>query len=233
MIGIWRKHRTTSVAGILACLTMVFACASSGPILSAMAAIGALFLWRYHNQPMQLRFIRWFAVLVYITLDLFMREPAYYLIAEVDLVGGSTGWHRARLIQMAIKHLPEWWLSGTDYTRHWMPSGVSWSEMHADITNHYLGQGVLGGFPLMLLFIAILFKGFSIVGQTLKQGKGLTRDSRLIIWVVGSSLFAHAVTFLGISSYDQSSLFLYLTLAAIGAIKSMSISAQFKENSAK
>ena len=123
IVGIWQQYRKTAVAGITACGVMVFSCASTGPILSAMAAIGALFLWRYHDQG-RMRFIRWFAVVGYIALDLVMKDPAYFLIGRIDLVGGSTGEHRSRLIQSAIEHLPEWWLAGTDYTRHWMPSGI-------------------------------------------------------------------------------------------------------------
>ena len=223
MICLWHQHRKTAIAGILACVTIVFACASSGPILSAMAAFGALFLWRYHNQPHRLRFILWFAVMIYIALDLVMKDPAYYIIARIDLAGGSTGWHRARLIQSSIEHLSEWWLGGTNYTRHWMPSGVTWSAAHTDITNHYLQQGVVGGLPLMFLFISILYKGFSIVGNTLWQATDLTRETRFMLWSLGSSLFAHAVTLTSVSYYDQSFLFLYITLAAIGSARSVTL----------
>ena len=50
MIGLWQLHRHTAIAGILACVTMIVACTSSGPILSAMAATGALFLWHWRNK---------------------------------------------------------------------------------------------------------------------------------------------------------------------------------------
>ena len=82
-----------------------------------------------------------------ILLDLVMKAPAYYIIARADIIGGSTGWHRAALIDSAIRHLNEWWLIGTDYTRNWMVTGVSWSADNTDITNHYLYLGVLGGLP--------------------------------------------------------------------------------------
>ena len=225
MVGFWQQYRKTAVAGITACGVMVFSCASTGPIMSAMAAIGALFLWRYHDQ-VRMRFIRWFAVVVYIALDFVMKDPAYFLIARIDLVGGSTGEHRSGLIQSAIEHLPEWWLAGTDYTRHWMPSGIPSSPEHTDITNHYLAQGVLGGLPLMLLFIAILYMGFSLVGKMLWQEDDLTQESRFMVWALGASLFVHAVTFISVSYFDQSSMFIYLTLAAIGSAYSSTITAQ-------
>jgi len=223
MIGIWHQHRNAAMVGVMVCMVMIISSSSSGPILSAFASSGALFMWRYREQR-QLRFIRWFAVITYVALDVVMKDPAYFLMARIDLVGGSAGWHRSRLIQSSIKHLSEWWLYGTDYTRHWMPSGVSWSPEHTDITNHYLQQGVDGGLPLMLLFIAILFKGFSIVGQTVRQSADLPQEHRFMIWALGASLFSHAVTFISVSYYDQSFLFIYLTLAAIGSAGSENVS---------
>jgi len=229
IIGIWRQNRKTAVTGIVACLAMVFACSSSGPILSVLAAIGAMFMWRYRHN---IWLIRWLAVFCYMGLVLVMKDPAYYIIAHIDLTGSSTGWHRAYLIEMAFKHLNEWWLAGTDYTRHWMPSGVTWSPDHTDITNYYLKMGVIGGLPLMLLFIAILVKGFSFIGQALRQSPDLLPESRFILWALGSSLFAHAVTGIGVSYFDQSFIFLYLTLGAIGSAWSEIMTARSDEKAA-
>ena len=114
MIGIWHHRRNTAMVGIVVCMVMVITCSSSGPILSALASFGALNMWRY-RQEHQLRFIRWLAVILYVALDMIMKDPAYFIISRIDLVGGSTGWHRSRLIQSSIEHLSEWWLYGTDY----------------------------------------------------------------------------------------------------------------------
>jgi hypothetical protein len=214
MIGLWRLHRKQAVMGIMACCAMVYTSAASGPLTSALTAIGALFVWRWRYR---MYLFRWLAVLGYVGLELLMKVPPYYLIARFDLAGGSTGWHRAELIDSALRHLYEWWLVGTDYTRHWMPTGVSWSSDHTDITNQYLIFGVVGGLPLMLMFIAILTKGFSLVGQAQRQPADLPATSRFTIWTLGASLFAHAATSISVSYFDQSFLFLYLTLAAIGS----------------
>jgi hypothetical protein len=214
MIGLWQQHRKTAIAGIVACCSMVVASTSSGPIMTTIFSIGALFMWYWRDK---MRLIRWLAVLTYIGLDLVMKAPAYYLIARIDLTGGSTSWHRAALIQAALEHISEWWFAGTDFTRHWMAYGVEWSGNHIDITNHYLVMGVNGGLPLMLLFIAILAKGFSFVGQSLQQADKLQSESPFIIWSLGSSLFSHAATFISVSYFDQTFVFLYLTLAMISS----------------
>jgi hypothetical protein len=226
MVGLWQRHRKEALIGIVTCLVIVFASASSGPIMSALVAIGALFMWRFRER---MSIVRWLAVLGYIGLDLIMKAPAYYLIRRIDLTGGSTGYHRARLMESAFQHLNEWWLAGTDYTRHWMPTGVSWSPDHVDITNHYIKLGVIGGLPLMLLFIVVLAKGFSYVGRMLQQSADLPWESQLMIWALGASLFAHAATCISVSYFDQSFLFLYLTLAAIGSARSMSVTARSGE----
>lgn len=217
VLALWRQHRKAAFIGIGASSIMIFASASSGPIMSAIAAIGALWMWRHRDR---MRLLRWLGAIGYVALDVVMRDPAYFLLARVDLAGGSTGWHRARLIQSAIERLPEWWLGGTDYTRHWMPTGVSWSPDHTDITNQYLQMGVIGGLPLMLLFIFVLAKGFSFVGRTVRELPESAAQSRFLLWALGASLFAHAATFISVSYFDQSFVFIYLTLAAIGSARS-------------
>jgi hypothetical protein len=212
MAPLWRTERKAAVLGIAACAVMVITSRSSGPILSAAAGLGALGLWHYRER---LGLLRWLAVVSYVGLDLLMKAPAYYLISRIDLTGGSTGWHRARLIESAFEHLSEWWLAGTDYTKHWMPTGVDWSGDHTDITNHYLNLGVVGGLPFMLLFIAVLATAFSYVGQALRQAP--SKATRFLLWALGASLFAHSATFISVSYFDQSFVFLYLTLAAIGS----------------
>ena len=215
MISLWQQHRNIAIAGIAASCAMVLASASSGPVMSALLAIGALSLWYWRHQ---MRFVRWLAVLGYIGLDLVMKAPAYHIIARIDLTGSSTSWHRAALIDAALEHLSEWWLAGTDYTRHWMAYGVGWSGNHIDITNYYLRMGVDGGLPLMFLFIAVLATGFFFVGQTLRRHNPHSA-SQFMIWALGASLFSHAASFLSVAYFDQSVVFLYLTLAAIGSVR--------------
>lgn len=221
MVGLWQQNKIIAIVGFLSCLTMVISSASSGPILSSIVAITALFMWRFRQN---MRLVRWIIVMGYIALDIVMKAPAYYIISRINVVGGSTGWHRAALIESAINHINEWWMWGTDYTRDWMPTGVSWSEDHTDITNYYLHFGVVGGLPLMLVFIVILSKGFSYVGKTMWQVVDLPSKYRFMLWTLGASLFVHAVTFLSVSIFDQSFLFLYMNLALISSAWSVEMS---------
>jgi hypothetical protein len=170
-------------------------------------------MWRGRYR---MRVVRWLAVLVYIGLYVVMKVPPYFLIARFDLAGGSTGWHRAELIDSAIRHFDEWWLTGTDYTRGWMPTGVSWSPTQTDVTNYYLYMGVLGGLLLMLLFVCMLSVGFVFIGKIVRTGE-TGSPFCFVAWALGASLFAHAVTCISVAYFDQSFLFLYLSLAATGS----------------
>jgi len=210
-VGLRLYRKKVALLGGASAVVMMLSCRSSGPIASWIAGLVALALWPWR---LHMRKVRWLAVAGYVFLDLVMKAPAYYLIARIDFVGGSTGWHRAYLIESAIAHLHEWWWAGTDYTRHWMPTGVPWSPYHSDITNHYLYMGVQGGIPLMLLFLAMFGLAFSNLGAALRELQGSAFRDRFMVWNLGASLFAIAVTCLSVSYFDQSHLFLCLGLAS-------------------
>jgi hypothetical protein len=217
MIGLYRLNKRASFVGTIACVGMVFASSSSGPLMSLMVSIFALILWRWRYFTGQMRIA---IVVAYMILSLMMTDPAYYIIARIDLTGSSTGWHRAKLIEMGIAHLNEWWLGGTDYTRHWMPTGVSWSQDHTDITNYYLKMGVIGGLPLMGLLIAALSFGFQYIGQSLRLSQQEPWEQRFMIWSVGAALLSHVATCISVSYFDQSYIFLFVNLALIGSLRS-------------
>lgn len=211
--SLWFKFRKLAMVGIGVTAFIVIASGSSGPLMSGVLAALALAAWRIRYS---MRTIRWCAVGMYCLLDLVMKPPAYFIMARIDLAGGSTGWHRAQLIQSGLQHIGEWWFMGTDYTRHWMPTGVSWSENHTDITNEYLRMGVLGGLPVMLGFIALLVIAFSYVGRIIRAD-GIAEDAAFQAWAFGSSLFGHMATCISVSYFDQSFLFLYMTLGLIAS----------------
>ena len=216
IIGNWQRHRLNAKFGIAACLVMVVTSNSSGPLLALLVSLLGVAFWPYRHLT---KWLRLAAVGSYLALDLVMSAPAYYLIARIDLTGGSTGYHRAALITAAIRYFDDWWLAGTDYTRHWMPYGVPWSENHADITNHYLHYAVLGGLPLLLLFLLMLGTGFRYVGTALRERGDEAPEDGFLIWCLGVSLFAHAVTCVSVSYFDQSFVFLFLTLGMIGSLR--------------
>jgi hypothetical protein len=183
--------------------------------MTTLAGLMAMGLWAIRDR---LKVIRWLALGLIFFLNLVMNDPVYYLMARIDITGGSTGYFRARLIESTINHFSEWWFAGTDHTRHWMPSGIAANANHTDMTNFYIQMGVWGGLILVLLFAGLLYCGFARVGQCIRANENGPADNRFLIWTLGSILFAHATTFMSISYFDQTIIFLCLALACIGSL---------------
>lgn len=136
-------------------------------------------------------------------------------MASIDLVGGSTGWHRARLIDRGFENLNEWWLWGTDYTRHWMASGVSWNPNMVDMTNYYLHLGVIGGLALTLCVIAIIVVSFKMLFRRMYEMRLAGNPMEIVLWCAAASLAAHAISFVSISYFDQMYIYFYILLGAV------------------
>jgi hypothetical protein len=216
-IGIWKRHRIAAMVGLASAICMTLASASSGPVMSAMAGVFALCMWRFRNLT---KLARLSAVAGYFGFSILTGEPGYYVMKRIDISGGSTGYHRARLIESAFENFGEWWLFGTDYTRHWMATGVSFSPNHADITNYYLSFGVTGGLLAMALVIVMLFKAFKWVVVVYREHIGESPADSFMIWCLGAGMFAHAATSVSVAYFDQSLVFFWMNMAVIGSMYS-------------
>jgi hypothetical protein len=215
-VALWSRWRTLALTGIVASLVITWACASSGPLIALACGVFALSLWTCREYRRQ---IVWTGVAGLVLLELVMKDHVWFLMARVDLVGGSTGWDRAYLITQALAHLGEWWLAGSDYTRHWMPTGVPSSPNHADLTNHYIALGVDGGIGLVITYIVTLVLAFKNVGQILDRYPDAPQNQRFVIWALGSVLFGHTINSLSISYFDQSVVLVYFIIACIGSLE--------------
>jgi len=211
----WQRNRKVALLGVMATGSMVLCSRSSGPIMTAFFAVAGVCLWKFRKY---MRLLRWTVLLGLIGLNLVMNAPVYYLLNRINLTGKSDSFHRAVLIDSAIHHFDEWWVGGTDYTRNWTADG-GWTESDTDITNYYIKMGVLGGLPMMLLFISMLVAAFRMIGKALPAGETASDGEGFVYWTLGSTLFGHASAMISVSYFDQSVVFLYLALAAIGSIQ--------------
>jgi hypothetical protein len=213
-------HRTAfTVVGIAACVAMAVSSHSSGPLITFAIALLGLLLWRWRRS---LRRIRAAAVAGLIALHIVMNAPVWFLIARIDLTGSSTSYYRAELISQAINHFGEWWLTGTDYTRHWMQTGSIWSADQADLPNYYIRMGVTGGLTLLLLFVAIIAQAFRSLGRRMRSMRADGDRRERTLWCVGTTLAAYAVAFISVTPFDQSYVFFCLLLGAVPGIAAKS-----------
>ena len=214
-VSLWSgggRDKKLAVAGGVAATVITVTSSSSGPILSYVAGLVGLYVWRIQSR---VRVLVWGGIFGVIGLHMVMKAPVWALLARVTVLGASTGYHRYILIDQFIKHFDEWWLFGTKFTSTW-GFGL-W-----DITNHYVQIGISGGLMTLILFIAIIvfsFRGLGRAIQTTKDDPGRRR----LAWGLGAALFAHVVTFVGISYWDQMILIWYLLLAMISTVTGLCI----------
>ena len=202
MLTLWHTHRNQFFAALAACLTIVLASGSSGPISSLLMSLAVLAGWRWRHAT---RTVATAVALGLLVLHAIKERPVWYLMALMDFVGGSTGWHRAYLIDTALAHFDEWWLSGCDRTSHWMPYALAAVPNHCDLTNYYLHLGVTAGIVPIALLIAILLRCLPPPPT----------QNALLHWCLTATLMTHAVTFLSISYFDQMGVFFWALLGAI------------------
>lgn len=211
MIAAWWSSGMTRVAGIVgavATCVIVAYTASSTPVGAAgMAVFAMLMFFARHN----MRQVRWALAITLILLHMVMKKPVWHLLARIDLVGGSTGYHRYALIDAFVNNFSKWWLKGTDDTYNWTAFGLF------DITNQFVLEGIRGGLVSLVLFIVVLTYGFSYVGRTWRR---VAKDqSRLVLaWSLGAVLYVHIVNFFGISYFGQINVVWYMSLAAIASL---------------
>lgn len=205
----WGKFldRALAVVGSLSAVFIVYACASSTPIIAMLAAVGSFGLWlaRFH-----MRTIRRAIVAVLIAVEIGSSNHVWHLFVYANLLGGSTGWHRYHLIDAAIRRFPEWMLIGTKSTAHW-GYGLD------DVTNQFVLEGVRGGALALILFITLLTACFSAVGRAWRANSAHV-PSMVFAWALGSALFVHLTNFFGVSYFGQITTLLYIHIAAIAGL---------------
>jgi hypothetical protein len=194
--------------GTMATLAIVLLCASSTPIMAVLFGVlgGASFFVRG-----ALRWLRWliFGWLCILHLVL-MKQPVWHLLARVDVVGGSTGWHRFHLVDKFIANFPEWWLVGTPATGHWGPG------LH-DVTNQFVSEGVSGGLAQLVMFCLCVWFAFSGISRSMRTA-AVSPANRLIAWALGTAMFMHCMNFIAVTYFEQIVVLWYMTLAACASL---------------
>lgn len=207
-----RKRKGLAITAAVTCMAIVLACASSGPLASVVMSVVVVAMWKWREK---LKLLLYGALTLATLYTVTRGRGPWFLMASLDLVGGSTGWHRASLIDQAYKNLDEWWLFGTDYTRHWMASGTRSNPNMVDLTNYYIHLGVIGGLGLTVGLIAILWISFGMLRKRMNEMRENSDPDEIVIWCVGGALATHAAGFIAISYFDQMFVFFYILVGAI------------------
>jgi hypothetical protein len=214
--GLWQqKSRLLALLGILSACSIAATAGSSGPLMAAAVGVIGMCLWPLRRH---MRNVRWALGLSLLVLHVAMAAPIWFLLARVSIFDGSTGYHRAILIDHAVRNLSEWWLFGTRSTAHW-------GYYMFDVTNQYVLIGVQGGLITLILFLAIMVRCFGAVGRTMRNWTEKNPEAEKFAWALGASLLVHAINYISVPYFDQNIVNWYLLLAMIAAAGQISNSA--------
>lgn len=207
------RLRFLTFLAVLSSLLIIFTTASSTPIAGTLLALAAAAFFPFRRLVPQLG---WGALIGVIGLHLVMKAPVWHLISRIDLVGGSTGWHRFYLIDQAIHRVSEWWLVGTRSKAHW-GAGLE------DGTNQYVIEGTRGGLVSLCLFLLVVALALRGVARMVRATEG-DRPRLILSWMVGASLFAHLGMFMAVTYFGQIYSLWFFTLAVIASLEQRALS---------
>ncbi|MBN1806108.1 MAG: hypothetical protein JW837_12740 [Sedimentisphaerales bacterium] len=197
-----KKDKLLFWLAVAACVFIVAATSSSTPILTLFIVLFLMFgyKWRQYTAPASCGL---FALLI--ALHIVMKAPVWHLIARINIIGGSTGWHRFNLIDRAIKHFGEWAFLGCRSTEHW-----GWGL--ADVTNEYILEGIRGGLVTLFLFLVMIYMALrTLIRLSLRKHK-----QQFLTWCLFVAFIGHCVSFFGVSYFGQITMWWYMLLAIVG-----------------
>jgi O-antigen ligase len=124
-------------------------------------------------------------------------------------VDGSSGYHRALLVDQFVRHFWDWWLVGTHDNGNW-----GWDMW--DIANQYVNEGERGGLVALVCFFALIVLSFRNLAKARTASAG-DRNKQWFLWLLGASLFANCVAFFGVDYFDQTRFAWYTLLVMMVA----------------
>jgi hypothetical protein len=207
-----RKCRMLACAGFAGAMVVVFTSNSSTSTLALIAAAVGILFWPLRKQ---MRLVRWGLVLTLIALHLVMKAPVWALIARVNIIGSSSGYHRFMLVDNCIRHFSDWWLFGY---KHY----DQWGFDMFDVCNQFVVQAVCGGLFCLIAYIAILSRCFGALGNARKMVEG-DRKREWLLWCLGSCLFSVVVAHFGINypAMMEVGLFTFWTAISVATFEAM------------
>ncbi len=184
---------------------------SNGPLMMLLLIIICLILEHFKQWVKPLLVFMVFSCIV---VGVISNRPFYHVIASYANPLGGAGWYRAKLIDLAIEHFDEWWLMGYGgRDQGWGPAlGRDWT----DITNQYIGSGVMYGVLGMLTLVGTLVTALVMIIRCYKIAKNPMFKS--CFWTLGSLIVSFMIAFNAFALFAQSGTLFICILGIIGSV---------------
>lgn len=202
--------RWAPLATAIACIG-VGATVSSGPYLALLVVLACLALEYGKSLVRPLIVV---VVLGCAAIEIFSNRHFYHVLAQFTMDPVS-GWYRARLIDVAIMKLPDYWLAGYGF------EDPGWGPMinslpRTDAVNDYIVQAIRHGVFGLLLYTLVLGRGLYDVIRC----HALTASPwmKSCCWATGSTLLGLVFAMWSVSLFGQMTSQLYFLLGLHGAL---------------
>jgi hypothetical protein len=169
---------------------------SSTPFAGLVIAIGGLVFERFKRWTKPLLV---FGLLLCIFVEFYSEKHHFYyiLFAKMSVLGGA-GFDRGRLVDAAIEHLPEYWLTGYGFNDPGWGSEVGGTD-YTDVCINYVYLAVTYGVFGLLAYLAIVSNLiFSLVRQYRRSIEILDRN---ICWALIVSIAVILAVDLGVAPF--------------------------------
>jgi hypothetical protein len=204
-IWLWKKSKVTAVLGLLGSTLMVLTANSSTPLLAYVAGILGLLLWPVRSS---MKALRWALVIIIVGLALVMNAPVWYIIAHINVIGGSGGYDRAFLLDTCAQHIKDWWLIGTNQNGNW--GYDMWDQ-----SDQFVAEAEIGGIVALVCFLAIIVKCFSRLGIMRRR---VRLKQQWLLWCLGAIMLSNIFAYFGVAYWDQTQVWWFTFLAMICAM---------------
>lgn len=188
-------------------ITGIFSSMSSGPWIMMVAVIFCIVMERFKNwiKSLLIGFV-FFCIFIDITSD---RSFHHVLLTRLNPAGGAA-WHRAKIIDSAIRTFNEWWLVG------YRGLEPGWMQIaHTDVTNFHVLNGIRYGILGIIGFWGILICG--ILEMSRLHNRSNDRQLRSWAWALGITIVIVFLSCLGSNLRGQVQFLFYIILGIVGS----------------
>jgi len=202
--------KSVSTLSLLAAVGGVLASMSSGPLMCLVVFSGcAVLIYR----PAYVKPIIVLFLLALVAAEIGSNRHFYYLIGYLTF-SEKTAWYRAKLFEVAVRKLPEYWLLGYGgQDPGWGP--LIDERNYTDVCNGYILFAVTQGIPAMLLFSGVLATGIAYMTKVYRTSVlPLLKDAA---WYMGSFMVGMIFALWSVGLLGSMEMVFYIVVGVMAA----------------
>ncbi len=212
-VGSFFSRTLGPVGGFLA----TFSSMSSGPWISLILF---LFFSRFVNYSLYIKKTLFLVMLTLLGLQFVMNRDIHYLVSYISL-NAHTAWYRAKLIDVSIVNLHEYWLFGygTKSPHHW--GAMIDGRPLVDMVNHFVLKAATSGVIGFVIFLSISVVAIRYIMAAWKNTKNA--KYRKMAFTLGALLIGVNVAIWSVSMYGTPLKMYYILIALIVSVCSFKL----------